>query len=121
MTEHSYWYVASAPLPVPGWPEVGSYETELRGGRVVAPMLFSTQEKAEAQLRWIAEGEAEAYLRAVEELGEEDMNEALDNTPEQGVFEIGTWLLGEQLKDSYVVYVVVDDQMRLWPGNWRRS
>ena len=49
----------------------------------------------------------------VEEFGEEDMNEALDNTPEQGVFEIGTWLLGEQLKDSYVEYVVVDDQMRL--------
>ena len=56
MTEHSYWYVASAPLPVPGWPEVGSYETEVGGERVVAPRLFSTQEKAEAQLRWIAEG-----------------------------------------------------------------
>ena len=121
MTERSYWYVASAPLSVPGWPEVASYETELGGGRVVAPRLFSTQEKAETQLRWIAEGEAEAYLRVVEEFGEEDMNEALDNTPEQGVFEIGTWLLGEQLKDSYVEYVVVDDQMRLWPGNWRRS
>jgi hypothetical protein len=52
----------------------------------------------------------------VEQFGEEDMNEALDNTPE-----IGTWLLGEQLKGSYVEYVVVHDQMRLWPGNWWRS
>ena len=47
MTERSYWYVASAPLSVPGWPEVASYETELGGGRVDAPMLFSTKEKAE--------------------------------------------------------------------------
>ena len=113
MTERSFWYVASTPLSVPGWAEVASYETEVGGERVVAPMLFSTREKAEAQLRWIAQGEAEAYLRAVEEFGEEDINEALDNTPEQGVFEIGTWLLGEHLKESDVEYVVVDDQMRL--------
>jgi hypothetical protein len=74
-------------------------------------MLFTTREKAEAELRSIVEGEADAYLQAVGEYGEKAMNAALDNTPEHQVFEIGAWLLGEHLKDSDVTYVVVDDRM----------
>jgi hypothetical protein len=51
--------------------------------------------------------EADAYLRAVGEYGAEDVNTALDNTPEQQVFEIGAWLLGEHLRDSGHMYVMV--------------
>ncbi len=113
MPETSYWYVAVGPLPVPYWPEVAMCETELGGERVVAPMLFTTRENAEAELGTLREGEADAYLRAIGEYGEKTMNEALDNTPEKRVFEIDPWLLGEHLKDSDLMYVMVDDRLRL--------
>ncbi len=113
MPETSYWYLAMAPLSVPHWTEVTVCETEFGGDRVVAPMLFTTRDGAEAELRGITDGEAEAYLRAVYEYGESDINEALDNSPEQRVFEINSWLLGEHLKDSSVMYVLVDGRIRL--------
>jgi hypothetical protein len=50
--------------------------------RVVAPMLFTTRAGAEEELRVLREGMPDAYLRAVGEYGERDVNEALDNTPE---------------------------------------
>jgi hypothetical protein len=113
MGETSYWYVAVGPLSVPYWPEVAMCETEVGGERVVAPMLFTNREKAEAELQTLREGEADTYLRAVDEYGEKNMNEALNNTPEKRVFEIDPWLLGEHLKDSDLMYVMVDDRLRL--------
>jgi hypothetical protein len=88
-------------------------ETEVGGERVVAPMLFTTRENAEAELGTLREGEADAYLRAIGEYGEKTMNEALDNTPEKRVFEIDPLVLGEHLKDSDLMYVMVDDRLRL--------
>jgi hypothetical protein len=113
MPETSYWYVAVGPLSVPHWPEVAMCETEVGGERVVAPMLFTTRENAEAELGTLREGEADAYLRAIGEYGEKTMNEALDNTPEKRVFEIDPLVLGEHLKDSDLMYVMVDDRLRL--------
>ena len=113
MPETSYWYVAVGPLSSPYWPEVAMCETEVGGERVVAPMLFTTRENAEAELSTLREGEADAYLRAIGEYGEKTMNEALDNTPEKRVFEIDPWVLGEHLKDSDLMYVMVDDRLRL--------
>ena len=113
MPETPYWYVAVGPLSVPNWPEVAMCETEVGGERVVAPMLFTTRENAEAELGTLREGEADAYLRAIGEYGEKTMNEALDNTPEKRVFEVDPWLLGEHLKDSDLMYVMVDDRLRL--------
>jgi hypothetical protein len=83
MPETPYWYVAVAPLSVPYWPEVAMCETEVGDEHVVTPMLFTTRENAEAELRMLREGEADAYLRAVVKYGEKNMNEALDNTPEK--------------------------------------
>ena len=113
MPETSYWYVAVSPLSSPYWPEVAMCETEVGGERVVAPMLFTTRENAEAELGTLREGEADAYLRAIGEYGEKTMNEALDNTPEKRVFEIDPLVLGEHLKDSDLMYVMVDDRLRL--------
>jgi hypothetical protein len=76
-------------------------------------MLFTTRENAEKELRILREGEADAYLRAIDEYGERHMSEALDNTPEKRVFEIDPWVLGEHLKDSDLFYVMVDDRLRL--------
>ncbi len=73
----------------------------------------SLRESTLRQSYTLREGEADAYLRAVGEYGEKSMNEALDNTPEKRVFEINPWLLGEHLKDSDLMYVMVDDRLRL--------
>jgi hypothetical protein len=81
--------------------------------RVAAPMLFTTREKAEEELRTLREGMPDAYLRAIDEYGETAVNEALDNTPELGVFEIEPRLLGEHLEYSHVTYAVVDERLRL--------
>ena len=113
MPETSYWYVAVGPLSVPYWPEIAKCETEVGGDRVVAPRIFTTQKNAEAELRDFKEGEADAYLRAIDEYGERNMNEALDNTPELRVFEIDPRVLGEHLTDSDLMYVMVDDRLRL--------
>jgi hypothetical protein len=89
------------------------FKMEAEDVRVSAPMLYTTRETAEAELRILREGMPDAYLRAVGEYGETDVNEALDITPELRVFEIDSWLLGEHLKDSDLMYVMVDDRLRL--------
>ncbi len=113
MPETSYWYLATAPLSVPYWTEVTMCEAEFGNEIVVAPMLFTTRGGAEAEMRKFVEGEADAYLRAVDGHGTELINEALDNSPAQRVYEIDSWLLSEHLKDSAVMYVTVDGQVRL--------
>jgi hypothetical protein len=112
MAERSYWYIGVSPISVPYWSDVTMYEMELGNDRVAAPILFSTREAAEAELRAHRDAEADAYLRAVEMYGEQDFNEALDNTPEQQLFEIDEWLLSEHLKDSDHRYVVLDGRVR---------
>ena len=115
MPPYYYWYyVGVAPVSNPYWDGVVMFNMQLEGGeRLAAPMLFTTREYAEAELRTLREGMPQAYLRAVDEYGESDVNEALDNTPELGVFEIEPRLLGEHLEYSHVTYAVVDDRLRL--------
>ena len=108
-----YWYVGVAPVSDPYWDGVVMFFMEAEEMRVTAPMLFTTPEKAEEELRTLREGMPEAYLRAIDEYGETTVNEALDNTPELRVFEIEPWLLGEHLEYSHVTYAVVDDRLRL--------
>ena len=109
----SYWYLAVTPLSDSSWDGVVMLEMEAEDLRVVAPMLFTIWENAEAELRTLRKGMADAYLRAVGEYGETDVNDALDNTPELEVLEIEPWLLGEHLEDSALVYAMVDDRLRL--------
>jgi hypothetical protein len=90
------------------------YEAEVGEDRVAAPMLFTSRGRAVAELREHQEAEADSYLRLVEEYGgDEAVGEALDNTPEQQIFEISASLLGEHLKDSDHMYVMVDGRVRL--------
>ena len=113
MAETTYWYLGVSPISVPYWSNVTMCEAEVGDDRVVAPMLFTAREAAETELREHGRAEADAYLRAVRKYGAESVNEALDNTPEQRVFGIGAWLLGEHLKDSDHMYVVLDGRVRL--------
>jgi hypothetical protein len=113
MMPPSYWYLGVAPVSVPYWDGVVMFKMDAEDLHVAAPMLFTTREDAEAELRVLREGMPDAYLRAVGEYGEADVNEAMDNTPELGVFEIDPRLLGKHLKDSALVYAMVDDRLRL--------
>jgi hypothetical protein len=112
MAERTYWHLGISPINVPYWTYVTHYETEVEGRPVRAPMLFTTRDKAETELRLFDEGEADEYLRAIRVLGEDVWNRALDNTPEHQVFEIGEWLLKEHLNDSEIAYVMVDHELR---------
>jgi hypothetical protein len=113
MEDSSYWYLGVSPISVPYWSDVTMYEAEVGEDRVLAPMLFTSRGRAVAELHQHQEAEADGYLRLVEEYGVEDVDEALNNTPEQRIFEISTWLLGEHLKDSDHMYVMVDGRVRL--------
>jgi hypothetical protein len=108
-----YWYVGVASVSVPYWDGVVMFDMQAEDMRVAAPMLFTTRTKAEEELRTLREGMPDAYLRAIGEYGETDVNEALDNTPELGVFGIEPWLLAKRLEDSHLTYAMVDDRLRL--------
>src|SRR3712207_3152011 len=98
-----YWYVGVAPVSDPYWDGVVMFNMQVEGGEhLAAPMLFTTREYAEAELRTLREEMPDAYLRAVDEYGESDVNEAMDNTPELGVFAMDPRLLGERLEDSHL-------------------
>ena len=114
MPPYYYWYVGVAPVSDPYWDGVVMFNMQVEGGEhLAAPMLFTTREYAEAELRTLREEMPDAYLRAVDEYGEPDVNEAMDNTPELGVFAMDPRLLGERLEDSHLTYAMVDDRLRL--------
>ena len=52
----------SSVLSIPWWPEAVKWEHKDGNERVDAPMLFTTREAAEAQLREIQDAEADNYL-----------------------------------------------------------
>ena len=114
MPPYYYWYVGVAPVSNTYWDGVVMFNMQVEGGeRLAAPMLFTKREYAEAELRTLREEMPEAYLRAVDEYGESDVNEAIDNTPELRVFAMDPRLLGERLEDSHLTYAMVDDRLRL--------
>jgi hypothetical protein len=51
MSQPCYWYLGTSPISVPYWSDVAMCEAEFGDDRVVAPMLFTTREKADAELR----------------------------------------------------------------------
>jgi hypothetical protein len=115
MNEQQYWYIATAPVSVPYWTEVVAYEAEMEDMPhpvQAGPMLFTSQEKAEAKLHHLESSDADAFLQAVDNYGEDQMNRALENTPSLQVYSIDEWLLTEHLKDSDIYYIMVDDEMR---------
>ena len=112
MTERTYWYLGTSPINVPYWTDVTHYETKTEGRPVLAPMLFTTRGKAEAELRGFNEVEPDEYLRAIKVHGEDVWNRALDDTPPLQVFEIGEWLLREHLNDSEITHVMIDHALK---------
>ena len=81
--------------------------------RVDAPMLFTTREAAEAQLREIQDAEADNYLSLVEHHGEGIINVAYNNTAPPQVFDLDESLLFGKLEDSDFLCVMVDGILKL--------
>lgn len=100
-------------LSIPWWPEAVKSAHGKENERVYAPMVFTTREGAEAKLREFEASEAEAFLGLVEEHGEEDVNEALDNTLPTQVYEISKDTLVSKLEDSDFLCVAVDGRLKL--------
>lgn len=113
MSTGRYWYLAGAPLSVPWWPEVykWAYREELE--RVDVPMLFSTMVGAGEELRKQHGAAADEYLRLVEQHGEEEVNEAYENTPPMMFHSLNAEGLLDYLEDSDFLCVMVDGRMRL--------
>lgn len=100
-------------LSVPWWPEAGRWEHEDGDEQVAAPMLFTSQEAAEADLQDVQRRAADNYLDMVEMYGEATTNRALDNTAPPEVHGIDEDLLLGKLEDAEFLCVMVDGRMKL--------
>ena len=82
MVKQQYWVIGHAgadevgrPHPaekvfsVPWWPEAMKYTHEEGNERVEAPILFTSEEAAEVQLRETEEAESDLYLKLVNQHG----------------------------------------------------
>jgi hypothetical protein len=113
MNGKRYWYLGSASLSVPWWPEVIKWTHQEGIERVDAPMLFSTMAGAGEQLRALHGAAADEYLRLVNQHGEEEVNEAYENTPPTMMYFLDVETLLDHLEDSDFLCVMVDGRMML--------
>jgi hypothetical protein len=101
-------------LSVPWWSEVHTkweYHQDLE--YVQAPMLFSTKQGAEEQLRSIEDSELERYRDLVDEYGEAETNRAFDNTSPLSVKWVDWYMLLDKLGDSDFPCVIVDHKLKM--------
>lgn len=123
MEEQQYWYLAQGKedepedslrvLSIPWWPEAVKWEHREGTEQVDAPMLFTTREAAEAEVRGLSEPDPDGYLRLVSALGEKTVNEALDNSSPYRTFSLNSERLADKLEDSHFLCVMVDGRMKL--------
>jgi hypothetical protein len=126
VVEQQYWIIGHAgtdeggrPHPaervisVPWWPEAMKYTHEEGNERVDAPILFTSEEAAEVQLRKTKEAEPDSYLKLVNQHGEQHVNQAYDNTAPLTVLVIDREALADKLGDSDFLCVVVGGRMML--------
>ena len=113
MDEKQYCYLGNSPLSIPWWTEVIKWPHQEGVERVDVPMLFSTVAGAGEQLRALHDTAADEYLRLVEQHGEEEVNEAYENTPHTKMFSLDVETLLDHLEDSDFLCVMVDGRMIL--------
>jgi hypothetical protein len=126
VVEQQYWIIGHAgtdeggrPHPaervfsVPWWPEAMKYTHEDGNERVDAPILFTSEEAAEVELRKTNEAEPDSYLKLVNQHGEQQVNQAYDNAAPLTVLVIDREALADKLGDSDFLCVVVDGRMML--------
>jgi len=111
-------------LSVPWWPEALRWWPEKEDFESSAPVLFTTREAAEAELRRVEESEPDLYLKAingvrawaahhgVEEQDAEDFyDEAVSNSEPYRVYGLDVDLLILKLEDAMFSRVVVDGRV----------
>jgi hypothetical protein len=126
VVEQQYWVIGHAgadqdgrPHPaetvfsVPWWPEAMKYTHEEGNELVDAPILFTSEEAADVELRKTLEAEPDSYLELVSQHGEQRMNEAYNNTAPLTILGISRYSLAAKLEDSDFLCVVVDGRMKL--------
>jgi hypothetical protein len=113
MDVERYWYLGMSSLSIPWWTEVIKWGHAEGIERVDAPMLFTSKGAAEEQLREVEGAEADNYLRLVNALGEDEVNEAWSNTPQTKIFGVDEGSLLDALQDSDFLCVMVDGRMKL--------
>jgi hypothetical protein len=79
---------------------------------IKAPMLFTSLEAAEEELRKHNESASGSYLDLRKEHGEEAVNKAYDNSQPLEVFGLSAALLVSKLEDAEFPYVMVDGELR---------
>jgi hypothetical protein len=100
-------------VSIPWWTEVVKWEHKEGNEFVAAPILFTKQEAAEAQLQEWRDAEPDYYLELVNEHGEDLVNRAMPSSSPLHVFSIDReWLL-DRLGDSDFLCVMVDGRLRL--------
>ncbi len=100
-------------ISIPWWTECVKHHYREANESVDAPLIFTSQEMAEAQLRQIMDRAPGEYLRLVEEHGAADVGEALDNTAPLHIFSLDRRQLLDKLEDSDFLCVEVDGRMKL--------
>ena len=100
-------------ISIPWWPEAVKRYYRKGNESVDAPFIFTTREAAEERLRQIRRREPEAYSRLVEEHGEADTEEALNNTAPLHVFSLDRENLLDKLQDSDFLCVALDGRLKL--------
>jgi hypothetical protein len=126
VVEQQYWVIGHAGtdeggrphpaervLSVPWWPQAMKYTHEEGNERVDAPILFTSEEVAEVQLRKTEEAEPDSYLKLVNQHDEQRVNEAYNNTAPLTIVGIGRDALADKLEDSDFLCLVVDGRMKL--------
>ena len=121
--ERRYWYLAAGEendlgrsdyvLSIPWWPEAAKYIHEEGDERVAAPLVFTTEQKAEEKRCDYHLVEPDEYLRLKDEYGQEIVNRALDNSAPLQVFATDRGLLVDKLDDADFLCVMVDGRLRL--------
>jgi len=89
------------------------YTHEEGNERVEAPIIFTSEEAAEVQLREAEEAESDLYLKLVNQHGEQPVNKAYNNTAPLAILGISRDALADKLGDSDFLCVVVGGRMKL--------
>lgn len=120
MNETTHWFLAQAQQEVhpliavsdPFWPEAVKWVEEQGDKKIQAPMLFTSLEQAEDELREHNASAPDSYLGFIEKYGEEVVNEAFDNSAPLHVFGLPAELLADKLDEAEIPYVMVDEEIK---------
>lgn len=100
-------------LEPPWWPDARWYHYEEEWDAVRAPILYTRREEAEEEARSLRHEEPEGYLELVEDRGQADADEAMDNYVPYKALWVDRETLVDKLEGSRFLCLKVDGVLRL--------